>query len=111
MTNIAQELGHQRARFAISTGGVAFVVLLILIVRPLRRHPGPAATLSPWPAWRDTAAVLGCPGLVVPGRVEFRAERSPLRRVPARPARFRAGKVAFSGHLRWCEEAGERRTG
>ena len=36
MTNIAwKNLGHQRARFAISTGGVAFAVLLILIVRGL----------------------------------------------------------------------------
>lgn len=36
MTNIAwKNLGHQRARFALSTGGVAFSVLLILIVRGL----------------------------------------------------------------------------
>ncbi|HVL97797.1 MAG TPA: ABC transporter permease [Egibacteraceae bacterium] len=36
MTNIAwKNLGHQRARFLLSTGGVAFAVLLILIVRGL----------------------------------------------------------------------------
>lgn len=36
MTNIAwKNLGHQRARFALSIGGVAFAVLLILIVRGL----------------------------------------------------------------------------
>lgn len=36
VTNIAwKNLGHQRARFALSVGGVAFAVLLILIVRGL----------------------------------------------------------------------------
>lgn len=36
MTSVAwKNLGHQRVRFGLSTGGVAFPVMLILIVRGL----------------------------------------------------------------------------